>query len=84
MTKTAEAKVEDLATKYVLMGCFIALTGRAKVPEGYAILLNADRSHYFWIRHDGAEGPIHWDKWAVLRMAKANAEKSGLGDGDER
>jgi hypothetical protein len=69
--------IEDLVAQYVLCGAFVALTGRARIPEGYAILLNADRSHYFWIRADGAEGPIHWDKWAAVRMAKANAAVEG-------
>jgi hypothetical protein len=47
--------------------------GFAKMPEGYALMLNADRTHYFWLRHDGGESDVHWNKWAVRKGAIANA-----------
>jgi hypothetical protein len=65
----------ELIAEYVDCGCSLARLGNAKVPDGYAILLNGDESHYFWLRSDGAEGPIHWNKWKALAMAKANAAK---------
>lgn len=47
--------------------------GIQNMPHGYALMLNADRTHYFWLRHDGAEGAVCWDKWRVRRGAFANA-----------
>lgn len=48
--------------------------GVQNMPEGYALMLNADRTHYYWLRHDGTEGPIDWDKWRVRRNAFANSK----------
>lgn len=46
--------------------------GIQKMPEGYALMLNADESHFYWLRYDGMESCICWDKWAVYRGAKAD------------
>jgi hypothetical protein len=43
--------------------------GIRKLPDGYALMLNADYTHYYWLRHDGEESVIHWNKWAVYRGA---------------
>lgn len=44
--------------------------GIAKMPDGYALLLNPDETHFFWLRlADGAESSIDWDKWRVRRSA---------------
>jgi hypothetical protein len=50
--------------------------GIRKMPKGYALMLNADHTHHYWLRHDGIESDIHWDKWAVYRGAKEDAEVS--------
>ncbi|QAY17991.1 hypothetical protein [Pseudoalteromonas phage C7] len=47
--------------------------GFASMPEGYALMLNADRSHYYWIRYDGVESVISWDKWSVYRGAVSDS-----------
>lgn len=47
--------------------------GFVGMPHGYALMLNADRSHFYWLRHDGIESCIHWDMWAVYRGAKTDA-----------
>ena len=47
--------------------------GIQKMPEGYALMLDADEMYYFWLRHDGAESCIHWNKWAVRKGAIADA-----------
>lgn len=44
--------------------------GSRSMPEGYALMLNADQTHYYWLRHDGAESTICWDRWAAYRGAK--------------
>ena len=49
--------------------------GIRQMPAGYALMLNADYSHYYWLRHDGEESVIHWDKWAVYKWAKHDSEK---------
>lgn len=46
--------------------------GFAAMPEGYALMLDADRMYHYWLRDDGAESFIHWDKWAVYRWAQTD------------
>ena len=46
--------------------------GIQKMPDGYALMLNSDKTHYFWIT-DNMESSINWDKWAVYRGAVANS-----------
>lgn len=57
----------------VVMGCYHASLGIQQMPDGYALMLDADEAYYFWLRHDGVCGPINWNKWAVRRGAMANA-----------
>lgn len=52
--------------------------GIRKMPIGYALMLNPDRTHYYWLRHDGTESVYSWNKWDVYRGAKADAEKNNL------
>lgn len=48
--------------------------GIQRMPDGYALMLNADRDFYFWVeKATGRESAYHWDKWAVYRWAKARA-----------
>ena len=47
--------------------------GFQKMPEGYALMLDSDEMYFYWLRWDGTEGVIHWDKWAIRRSALANA-----------
>lgn len=46
--------------------------GIQKMPEGYALMLNPDQTHYYWLRYDGVYSVIHWNRWAVYRGAKAD------------
>lgn len=46
--------------------------GIQTMPEGYKLILNNDRTHYYWLRDDGVESVIDWDKWRVYRGAKAD------------
>jgi len=50
--------------------------GIQSMPDGYALMLNSDQSHYYWLRWDGVESVIHWDKWACFRWAKVDAENA--------
>jgi hypothetical protein len=43
------------------------------MPEGYALMLNPDRSHFYWLRRDGAESAQHWNMWAIYQWAKQDA-----------
>ena len=61
---------------YLKGGCAHARLGRSKVPPGYAVLLNSDQSHFFWIGPSGEESCIDWNKWNVLRGARAHAAKN--------
>ena len=49
--------------------------GLQKMPDGYALMVNGDYTHYYWLRWDGEESMVHWDKWAVYRGARADTKK---------
>lgn len=48
--------------------------GIHKMPEGYALMLDADDMYFYWLTADGKESSIHWNKWAVYRGAKQHAK----------
>lgn len=48
--------------------------GIRKMPEGYALMLNRDESHYYWLKFDGSEGSEAWDKWYAYHSANMNSE----------
>lgn len=50
----------------------VRLNGKAFMPDGYE-LMQADSGHYYFLRADGEESDIHWNRWAVYRWAKADA-----------
>ena len=56
-----------------LVGARRVSLGIREMPKGYALMLNCDRTHYYWLRYDGAESCIDWDKWSVYRGAKADS-----------
>ena len=74
------AHPDDLAF-YLECGCEImdSTLGFQRMPDGYHLMLNADRSHFFWFeKATGRESAIHWNKWAVFHWAKFDArEKEG-------
>lgn len=78
---TASSAKSDLlhacVMEHVTSGChgMDDSLGIQKMPEGYALMLNADESHFYWLRYDGVESQICWDKWAVYRGAKEDAAK---------
>lgn len=59
------------------LGCadYSARLGFAKMPAGYALLLNPDETHFFWLcLSDGRESSIDWNRWRVRRKAIADAK----------
>jgi hypothetical protein len=54
----------------VSLGCREVALGMVQMPPGYALLINPDDTHYFYLRWDGEESAIHWNKWAVYRWAR--------------
>lgn len=63
------------------LGCvdYTNRLGAVKMPTGYALLLNADHTHFFWMRTaDGAESSIDWNKWRIRRGSIANAKINTL------
>lgn len=60
--------------EHVDLGCSDRSTalGFAKMPEGYALMLDHDEAYFYWLRHDGVQSDIHWDRWAILKSAKRN------------
>ncbi|MDA3834355.1 MAG: hypothetical protein PF495_13300, partial [Spirochaetales bacterium] len=44
-------------------GCYDASKslGIQTMPPGYALMLNADHTHFYWLRFDGMESVISWD-----------------------
>lgn len=77
MNKT-ERKLRENVQDYLEMGCLCMnkSLGIQQMPYGYALMLNGDRTHYFWLRHDGCESVISWDKWQVWRWAEDDFEKT--------
>lgn len=50
--------------------------GVVVVPDDYSILLNADGTHFFWVRHsDEVESCIYCNRFDALRSAKEDAKK---------
>lgn len=47
--------------------------GIQSMPDGYALMLNADATHFYGLRHDGLESAIHWNKWAIYAWAKRDS-----------
>ena len=68
--RSRESALNDLLADYG--DCYNASDrlGICKMPPGYALLLNSDESHYFWLRFDGGESAIHWDRWVAYRGAR--------------
>lgn len=48
--------------------------GIQKMPEGYALMMNRDESHFYWLRYDSVQSDVHWDRWAIFSAAKRNKE----------
>lgn len=73
-SSTGEQSLAEAIRDHVLCGASdrSASLGFINMPEGYALMLNPDETHYYWLRFDGAESPICWDRFAVYRGAKAN------------
>jgi hypothetical protein len=76
MLPSEPSSLKTLVDEYEARGCERrdSALGIQNMPQGYALMLDADRIYYFWLRHDGAEGPVCWDKWWVRRGAFANAD----------
>ncbi len=61
---------------YLEIGCTVHdhALGIQKMPEGYHLMLDADRMYFFWMEEaTGRESAIHWNKWAVYRGARTEA-----------
>lgn len=56
---------------YLRQGCVHAALGNAKIPPGYAVMVDED-GYTFWIGPNGEEGVIDWNKWRSLKRAKAH------------
>jgi len=69
---TIDEHIKDHAS----VGCEHAAhsLGAVRMPEGYALMLDGDRTHFYWLRHDGRESAGHWDRWAIYRSAKRDSE----------
>ena len=63
--------------------CMDHALGIQRMPAGYHLMLDGDGMYFYWLREaDGAESVIHWDKWAVWRGARADAEQRADGPAD--
>jgi len=54
------------------------MLGIQKMPDGYALMLVSDCTHFYYLRDDGVESSIHWDMWTVYRWAKQDKAKQEL------
>lgn len=53
---------------------FDSVLGFQKMPDGFALMLDADGMYYYWINANDEESCIHWNKWSVYKMAKKFSE----------
>lgn len=65
-----EERLQEIIDDYVSLGATQGKLGIQKMPKGYALMLNIDRTHYYWINVNRDESGKHWDKWAIYRYAK--------------
>ena len=77
MSKRIDNTLKEMVDDHVGIGSYCASDslGIQRMPYGYALMLNSDRTHYYWLRWDGAESSIHWSMWACYRGAKLDAAK---------
>lgn len=54
--------------------------GIHKMPDGFALMLDADEMYFYWLAYDGRYSSIHWNKWAVWRGARNRADGQAVGD----
>jgi hypothetical protein len=68
------SELKAAISEYERSGCVCVnkSLGFKKMPKGYALMLNSDRTHHFWIT-DSMESSINWDKWATYRGALAHS-----------
>ena len=68
------SELKQAIKEYESLGCtdMSKSLGIQKMPNDYALILNSDRSHFFWIT-DSLESVISWDKWAAYRGAVSNS-----------
>lgn len=61
--------IQDELKYYLDLGCvdYSNRLGFATVPQNYRLLLNADLSHFFYIKTGDFESIEHWNKWVVYR-----------------
>ena len=57
------------------MGSRAAYLGIQEMPSGYALMQDFD-GYYYWLRHDGKQSAIHWDRWIVYAWAWAKSKTS--------
>ena len=64
------SELKEAINEYEKSGCVDVgkSLGIKEMPLGYALILNSDRTHFFWIT-DSLESQISWDKWAAYRGA---------------
>ena len=69
------SELKAAITEYESSGCIdmSKSLGIQKMPVGYALMLNSDGTHYFWIT-DSAESVISWDKWSAYRGAVSHSK----------
>jgi hypothetical protein len=74
---TREAPSEYVAENEEL-GCTLMdhSLGFVRMPAGYHLMLDPDDMYFFGVRdRDGTETAYHWNKWAVYRWARRDAEQ---------
>lgn len=79
MNRVACDVPEETLEPYFDAGCIDYTDRFGVVPtvDGYTIFLNADGTHFFWVRNeDGLEGVIFSNRFDALRSAKNH--KKGL------
>ena len=75
MKPDIKTKLNNVIRDHINQGSAPIYLGIQQVPPGYQIMINADRSHFYYVDYLGEESAISCSKWQVYGWAKADAEQ---------
>lgn len=69
--------LKDYVSDHIMIGCLDVSKslGMQYMPDGYALMINPDYTHFYWINSNGKESGLCWDKWQVYLGAKVHSKK---------
>ena len=75
MKSEIKSKLNNVIREHINEGSVPVYLGIQHVPPGYQIMINPDRSHFYYVNYLGEESAISCNKWQVYEWAKSDAEE---------